>query len=77
MDYLKGNTTHLPFLRNSAEICIAIEIVDDDLALEGIEGFSLMVNVSDPSVEVGGNATSVVTILDNDGTCSVSMRIHL
>ena len=74
--YLNGNTTHLSFLSNAAMICIAIEIVDDDLALEGVEEFSLMFNVSDPRIQVGRNTTSTVMILDNDGTCSVSIHLH-
>ena len=51
--------------------CVTVPIIDDNLANEADEPFSIQFNVSGSPLVVGANAEACVTIIDNDG------EIHL
>ena len=51
--------------------CIDLSIVDDS-TVENEEGFSVQISTEDPSIILNISST-VVSILDDDGTCTIKV----
>ena len=63
-------TLMLTFVPSSDDrtVCGKVPIVDDKLANEGTEQFSVSITLtSDPRIRIGPNAETCVNIIDDDG----------
>ena len=63
-------TLMLPFdpSPDGQQVCGKVPIINDKLANEGIEQFSVrIVRTSDPRVKIGQEAETCVSIIDDDG----------
>ena len=58
----------IPASESSVQLCVSFRVVDDNLALEGVEQFEFFFeNLPSYSVTVGDQSTLRVNITDNDG----------
>ena len=65
-------TLMLTFMPSSdgRTVCGKVPIIDDKLANEGTEQFSVRITrTSDPRIKIGPNAETCVNIIDDDGMC--------
>ncbi len=62
-----GITTNLTFAIGVTSQCIDISIFEDN-ALEGNQSFQFVLSSNDRGVALFENSTSLITIMDNDGT---------
>ena len=67
-DYSANTTIQMfPPANSSQQLCVAI-LLEQDIAVENNETFSIQLTTEDPQVTVSPEAsTSIVTILDDDG----------
>lgn len=55
------------------QVCGKVPIINDKLANEGIEQFSVRITrTSDPRVRIGSGAETCVSIIDDDGKCHIA-----
>ena len=64
--------TNLEFPIGQTQICADITINDDDI-VEGPQSYMLVVNTSDPAVNIF-RMRSLLTIIDNDRKCALHMQ---
>lgn len=67
-DYSENTPNQMfPPANSSQQLCVAI-LLEQDIAVENNETFSIQLTTEDPQVTVSPEAsTSIVTILDDDG----------
>lgn len=67
-DYSENTPNQMfPPANSSQQLCVAI-LLEQDIAVENNETFSIQLTTEDPQVTVSPKAnTSIVTILDDDG----------
>jgi len=62
-----------PFTTGNNTACTTITVVDDRVALEGAEQFTVELTIppGQPALQLGNNRQTTITITDNDGkSCS-------
>ena len=70
-DDFRGEIQTFNFPANVAIVCRSFQIEDDSIALEGNEGFNVMITAVSLGATIGGDATSDITILDDDGQLQI------
>ena len=58
-------------------VCRLFQIENDNIALEGEEGFNVVITAVSLGAAIGGDATSYITILDNDSQLQIWCNIFL
>ena len=58
--------TDLTFTPDNSRMCVNIPVTKDTV-VEGNENFTVTVTSNDPTVQIGPNSNSTVTIVDDDG----------
>ena len=67
-DYLPGNQNLVTFEPSGdSVVCTSFIIIDDVIALEGVERFVIDVVPGEGRIDIGRNNRTVITIEDNDG----------